>query len=111
MPSRAPDDLEQRVVRLEERLAEIERLLGGAPPAADAAQELVADVARSVLGLRGGFEELRDASMKTLPQWDSLAQVEFLVALEQRSGLRFAAAELPELTSIEAAYELVRSKL
>jgi acyl carrier protein len=108
MPSPAPEELEARLAALESRVAELE---GGADGAKDRAQVILTDVAREVFGLRATYNELRHLSMDDHPGWDSLKQVEFLVALEQHAGVTFNAADLAELTSVAAAYELLRSKL
>jgi acyl carrier protein len=103
-----PDELEARLAALESRVAALE---GGADGTGDPAQQVLTDVAREVFGLTASYAELRELSMDDDPAWDSLKQVEFLVALEQRAGVTFGSADLARLTSFAAAYELLRSKL
>ena len=101
-----PEELEARVEALERRVAALE---GGA--GADEAQRILGVVAAEVFGVRGGYDELRTLTMESHAAWDSLKQVEFLVALEQHSGVRFDSSDLTRLTSVDAAYKLLRAKL
>jgi acyl carrier protein len=94
------DELEARVEALERRVAELE----GRPAEGDVA----AEVAAAVFGVPP--EEAATLSMDTHPGWDSLKQVEFLVALEERAGVRLASADLAGLTSVAAARDLLRSR-
>lgn len=41
-----------------------------------------------------------DASAETLQAWDSLGHMKLVMAIEQELGVRFATAEIPELTSV-----------
>lgn len=41
-----------------------------------------------------------DASAETLQTWDSLGHMKLIMAIEQELGVRFATAEIPELSSI-----------
>lgn len=108
MPSPTPEELERRLAALESRMAALE---GSADGTETRAQSIVTEVVREVFGLQASYGELRDLSMDDYPDWDSLKQVEFLVALEQHAGVSFSSADLARLTSVAAAYELLRSKL
>lgn len=46
-----------------------------------------------------------DASVETLPAWDSLAHLEIMLALETQLGVRFPAEAMARLTSIGAIEE------
>jgi acyl carrier protein len=42
-----------------------------------------------------------DAGAETFQPWDSLGQMRIVVAIEEQLGVRFATAEIAELTSID----------
>jgi acyl carrier protein len=42
-----------------------------------------------------------DASAETFQPWDSLGHMRIVVAVEEQLGVRFATAEIAELTSID----------
>lgn len=42
-----------------------------------------------------------DASAETFLPWDSLGHVRIVVAVEEEFGVRFATAEIPELSSLD----------
>jgi acyl carrier protein len=52
-------------------------------------------------------EELHNASMETVPDWDSLAAVTLVAVLEQEFNTPIDMMDLPELTS----YDTVRNYL
>jgi acyl carrier protein len=43
----------------------------------------------------------QDASAEAFQPWDSLGQMRIVVAIEEQFGVRFATAEIAELTSID----------
>jgi acyl carrier protein len=47
-------------------------------------------------------EQLRAASVQTVPAWDSLAAVTLVAVIEQEFDVQIDLMELPELTSYEA---------
>jgi len=49
--------------------------------------------------------KLDNPSRDIVPEWDSLAQVEVLFALEEEFSVRFPADQLGTLTSLEAIVE------
>ena len=62
---------------------------------------------RAVLGevLGPSATQLDNPSRDTVPEWDSLAHVEVLFALEEEFSVRFPADQLGTLTSLEAIVE------
>ena len=62
---------------------------------------------RAVLGevLGPSAAQLDNPSRDTVPEWDSLAQVEILFALEEEFSVRFPADKLNTLTSLETIVE------
>ena len=65
---------------------------------------------RAVLGevLGSSANDLENPSRDTVPEWDSLAQVEVLFALEEEFEVRFPAGKLLSLTSLETIIEALR---
>ena len=70
----------------------------------------VAARVRAVLGevLGPSATDLENPSRDTVPEWDSLAQVEVLFALEEEFDVRFPADKLLSLTSLETIIEALR---
>ena len=70
----------------------------------------VAARVRAVLGevLGPSANDLENPSRDTVPEWDSLAQVEVLFALEEEFEVRFPAGKLLSLTSLETIIEALR---
>jgi len=70
----------------------------------------VAARVRAVLGevLGSSANDLENPSRDTVPEWDSLAQVEVLFALEEEFDVRFPADKLLSLTSLETIIEALR---
>jgi acyl carrier protein len=70
----------------------------------------VAARVRAVLGevLGPAANDLENPSRDTVPEWDSLAQVEVLFALEEEFEVRFPADKLLSLTSLETIIETLR---
>lgn len=56
-------------------------------------------------------EPLDDAGLGITPGWDSLAQIELLLAVETELGLSFATSELDETSTVAALRRLVARKL
>ncbi len=44
------------------------------------------------------------------PEWDSLAQLNLILAVEDSFGVRFATAEIPELNSVTALQRALQEK-
>jgi acyl carrier protein len=51
-----------------------------------------------------------DASPTTVATWDSLRQMNLILALEEEFGVRFGDAELSTLTSLSAIRSALRAK-
>jgi acyl carrier protein len=62
---------------------------------------------RAVLGevIGPSVTQLDNPSRDTVPEWDSLAQVEVLFALEEEFSFRFPGDQLGTLRSLEAIVE------
>jgi len=70
----------------------------------------VRQTAADVFGRRLDAVTARD-SRDTIPEWDSIAHVNLVVALEQQFGLQFAPEEMIDMLSIEIIAMLVDEKL
>jgi acyl carrier protein len=53
-------------------------------------------------------EQIRGASMDSVPAWDSLAAVTLVAVLQEEFGLRINLMDLPELVSFVAVQNYVR---
>jgi acyl carrier protein len=53
-------------------------------------------------------EQIRSASMDSVPAWDSLAAVTLVAALQEEFGLQIKLMDLPELVSFVAVQNYVR---
>jgi acyl carrier protein len=51
-----------------------------------------------------------ETSPKTVKQWDSLKHLDLVMALEEKFGVTFSAAELTALSSLGAARRLLAQK-
>lgn len=51
-----------------------------------------------------------ETSPKTVKQWDSLKHLDLVMALEEKFGVTFSAAELTSLSSLGAARRLLAQK-
>ena len=51
-----------------------------------------------------------DASADSLDEWDSLAQMNLIMALEQRFNIQFNDNETTELLSLELIHEVLKEK-
>ena len=51
-----------------------------------------------------------DASTDTLDQWDSLAHMNLIVAIENKYNITFDEQEILESTNLNSAIQLVKSK-
>lgn len=51
-----------------------------------------------------------DLSQETLTDWDSLAQIKLIIALEEEFGIKFAADDVIESSSVGAIKSILRSK-
>ena len=52
-----------------------------------------------------------DTSAADIEQWDSLANVQLMVMIEQELGIRFDTEEIASLNNVGELAELVRTKL
>lgn len=63
-------------------------------------REDIRKVLASVLGLPAG--KIRDdASVETLEEWDSLKQINLIMALEDKFGVQFGDDDLVRMTSLD----------
>jgi acyl carrier protein len=53
-------------------------------------------------------EQIRSASMDSVPAWDSLAAVTLVAVLQEEFGLQINLIDLPELVSFAAVQNYVR---
>jgi acyl carrier protein len=53
-------------------------------------------------------EQIRSASMDSVPAWDSLAAVTLVAVLQEEFGLQINLMDLPELVSFAAVQNYVR---
>ena len=56
-------------------------------------------------------DQIRTASVETLPEWDSLATVTLIAVLEQEFNIEIDLLGSPELTSFEAVRDYVRVRV
>ena len=52
----------------------------------------------------------RDASSKTIEEWDSLAQISLVSAIEKEFGIRFTVAEVQALHDVGDMVDLIERK-
>jgi acyl carrier protein len=52
----------------------------------------------------------RALSARDVEQWDSLANVQFVVLIEQAFGIRFSSAEVGQFNSIGEVLDIVKAK-
>jgi acyl carrier protein len=52
----------------------------------------------------------RDSNASTVPDWDSLAHVNLVTAIEKKYKIRFALGELQELTNVADMIDLIEAK-
>lgn len=61
--------------------------------------------------LRVPVETVTDqSSPATLPQWDSLAHLNLVLALEERFGVKFTLEEIIELQDVPAIHRILAAK-
>jgi acyl carrier protein len=53
----------------------------------------------------------RDSNASTVPDWDSLAHVNLVTAIEKKYKIRFALGELQELKNVGDMIDLIEAKL
>jgi acyl carrier protein len=53
----------------------------------------------------------RDSNASTVPDWDSLAHVNLVTAIEKKYKIRFALGELEELKNVGDMIDLIEAKL
>lgn len=56
-------------------------------------------------------DQVRTASVETMPEWDSLATVTLIAVLEQEFNIEIDLLGSPELTSFEAVRDYVRARV
>ena len=66
----------------------------------DAINKKIEKVFIDVMGLSGKLENFSDLKMGDIEQWDSLANMNFLMELENQYNVRFSIDEMSQLTSI-----------
>jgi acyl carrier protein len=75
----------------------------------NASEELVRTVMGKVFGIDGGSIP-ETASRENVPQWDSLAHMNFLLALEDELGFEFSDEEIAGLDSLAAVVASIEEK-
>ena len=53
----------------------------------------------------------RDSNASTVPDWDSLAHVNLVTAIEKKYKIKFALGELQELKNVGDMIDLIEAKL
>ena len=56
-------------------------------------------------------DQIRSASVKTLPAWDSLASVTLMAILEQEFNVQIDPFDLPHLTFFPSVHLYIKNKL
>jgi acyl carrier protein len=70
----------------------------------------VQDIFRDVLDDET-LELTRDSNAETVPDWDSLAHINLVTAIERKYGVKFALGELQELKNVGDLIDLLAAKL
>jgi acyl carrier protein len=52
----------------------------------------------------------RESSPDTIESWDSLQQLNLILALEQKFGLEFEPDEIERMTSLDAIFSIIEEK-
>ncbi len=76
----------------------------------DTVERQVMRIAADVFDVPLGEVTLQTSS-ETLENWDSLRQLNFVLALEARLGVRFKPQDLDQIRSVGSAVNVVRGKL
>ena len=71
---------------------------------------ILGEVFRDVLG-RDDLQLRPDLTAKDVPEWDSFAHVNIIVAAEMRFGIKFMTAELERMRNVGEFAALIESKL
>lgn len=74
------------------------------------ASAIVTDIVRRALHLPANAE-LKGGGLGATPGWDSLRQIEVILALESEIGIRFTSAELTELTHFDVLLDICQRKM
>jgi acyl carrier protein len=53
-------------------------------------------------------EQIRNASVESVPQWNSLAAVTLVALMQEEFGVQVSLADLPNLVSFSAVHNYVR---
>jgi acyl carrier protein len=72
--------------------------------------EGLAEILRDVFD-DDSLQVTQDTSAADIPDWDSLNQINIVVAAEMRFGVKFRTAELEGLRNVGELARLIRSKL
>jgi acyl carrier protein len=71
---------------------------------------ILTEIFRDVLG-REDLQLRADLTAKDVPEWDSFAHVNIIVATEMRFGVKFMTAELEQLRNVSEFAALIERKL
>jgi acyl carrier protein len=71
---------------------------------------ILTEIFRDVLG-REDLQLRGDLTAKDVPEWDSFAHVNIIVATEMRFGVKFMTAELEQLRNVSEFAALIERKL
>jgi acyl carrier protein len=55
-------------------------------------------------------EQIRQASMKSVPEWDSMITITLVALIEESFGIQTDSADIAELTSFEGIRNYVQKK-
>jgi acyl carrier protein len=75
----------------------------------DAILKDVEQVVRDVLD-NDNVELHRSTTAEDVPNWDSLAHVKIMMAIEKRFGIRFEVQELSELSNVGAVVDVIAER-
>ena len=77
----------------------------------DSNNKKVEKVFIDVMGLSETLENFSDLKMGDIEQWDSLANMNFLMELENQYNVRFSMDEMSQLTSIANIIKALSKKI
>ena len=67
-------------------------------------------IAETISKALGGVNVDPSGDMHSIAQWDSLNHINIIVSLQEKTGARFTPAEISGATSVEAIFQILRSK-
>lgn len=76
----------------------------------DSIREKIQEVFRSVFN-KPDLVLTDDITTEDIEEWDSMAHISVIIALEQSFNIKFATTEIPEMQSAGAIDSIIRQKL